>query len=315
MKRIWRAGVVAALLVLINGVGIAQPPAGCSVDQQLAKLADNPGSKDSARPFKFIVLGDNQTPRHFKGPIMAGTMKPFQTEPFKQIIAEANILQPAFVVNVGDLILGYTAPEIIQASWDDYLSTIAASERPFISVSGNHDVFNTTAERIWLERMGPLYYSFNFGNSHFVVLNSQESEVQGKSDLCSFSVEQLAWLKADLEAQRNAQHIFVFLHKPFFAMPADKIGNWAEVHNLLKQYPVRAVFAGHQHRYCKFDLLDGIQYIVTGGAGTELFGLPKQGFFNHYLLVEVDGAKMHYAVVKPGAILSPEVVVEPLICK
>ncbi|NIM04915.1 MAG: hypothetical protein GTO55_03085 [Armatimonadetes bacterium] len=272
-----------------------------------------PASRDTQRPFRFIVLGDSRAPWHFLDDVQEGRMEPFQPEGFRQIIAEANLLRPSFVIDVGDLILGYSAPDLTEREWDNYLETITASERPFISVVGNHDVWNTASAETWKRRIGPLYFSFDYGNSHFICLDSEESRVLGDEGAGVISDEQISWLKMDLEANKHAQNIFVFQHEPFFLAEEYPESNWPAVHNMLKQYPVRAVFVGHWHQYGKYDARDGIEYVITGGGGAEVYSAPELGNFHHYLLVEVDGSNIDWVVIKPGAVLSREVVNESLL--
>jgi len=311
MRRI----LVSLLLVLFAVAvmaGLAAAALERSVDKELAKLAADPAGKEMARHFEFIVLGDNRTPWNLHEAVQAGKVKPFQPEIFKQAIAEANLLRPAFVIDVGDLIMGYDTPEMVNQEWDDYLATIAASQRPFISVTGNHDVFGPDSEKIWQERIGPLYFSFDYGNSHFICLNSEEMGLSGEGGI-RLGQEQISWMKSDLEAHKEAQNIFVFLHKPFFKLEDHPESNWPEIHEILKQYPVRVVFAGHWHEYRKCETRDGIQHVITGGGGAEVESPPQEGSFHHYLLVEVDGAEVHWTVIKPGSVLPPEVVDEALI--
>jgi 3',5'-cyclic AMP phosphodiesterase CpdA len=303
-------GVLILLLIFAMGLAPAANAAGeaRSIEQNLARLAAGPGAGNAGQPLRFIVMGDSRTPDEFRDAIHTGEMAPFQPEVFRQAITEANLLGPALVINVGDLILGYDTPELIQAEWDDYLQTIAASQRPFVSVAGNHDVFDLDSEAVWKERIGPLYFSFDYGNSHFICLNSEEAEPHGREDNGTISAEQIDWLRADLQAHKGAQNIFVFLHKPFFMADDYPDGNWAEVHALLKEYPVRAVFAGHWHIYRRCEPRDGIEYVITGGGGAEIGDTPDLGDFHHYLLVEVNGGNMRWTVIKPGAVLSPNVV-------
>ncbi|NIM04916.1 MAG: hypothetical protein GTO55_03090 [Armatimonadetes bacterium] len=286
-----------------------------SIDQELAKVAAEPGSGDTQRSFRFIVLGDSRAPWQLYTAVQDGEMDPFQPEAFKKAITEANILQPAFVIDVGDLIMGYSEPDLTEREWDNYLETITASQRPFVSVTGNHDVWSPESEEIWKRRIGPLYFSFNYGNSHFICLNSEESEVLAQGDTGVMSTEQIDWLKADLEANKGAENIFVFQHKPFFLAEVYPDGNWPEVHNILKDYPVRVVFVGHWHEYRKCDTQDGIKYVITGGGGAELGGPAELGNFHHYLLVNVEGSSVNWAVIRQGSVLPEEVVTADLVRK
>jgi hypothetical protein len=233
--------------------------------------------------FDFVVVGDNRD----ELPIV-------QPEIFKQAIREWNILQPSFVVNVGDLILG-GGSEGLATQWDEFDRVVRECRVPFIPVPGNHDVSDAVSEKIYTERTGPLTFAFSFGNSRFIVLNTEEI---GAVDRLSPS--QLDWLKNELEATQ-AKNIFIFLHKPYFASDWDK--SWAEVAALFPGKPVRAVFAGHLHYYQYWGERDGVHYIITGGGGSPLHAEEEEGGFFHYLWVRVRDTSMDWAVIRTGHIL------------
>jgi len=124
---------------------------------------------------------------------------------------------------------------------------------------------------------------------------------------------QLVWLKKELKRHRDARKLFVFLHHPLWK---NKGSNWMkEVHPLLAQYRVDTVFCGHWHLYTKHATLDGVRYVVTGGAGAKLHDSELEGGFYHYCVVTVRGNKVSIAVVKTGHIENEEVVNEDLLGK
>ena len=73
--------------------------------------------------------------------------------------------------------------------------------------------------------------------------------------------------------------------------------NAQEFINLMEKYKVDTVFASHVHAY--FDeTKNGINYVITGGAGSELWGIDPDHYFNHYIKVEVDGDKISKEVIR-----------------
>lgn len=296
-------GIVAVVLCLLSPPVHGQT----TISTALDNLASDPHAASMERPFTFIVLGDSRTPYEHQEAVLEGEAEPLMPEMFHRIIAEANLLRPAFLIDVGDLILGYTEgdDDLTRREWDIFHEAIAASNVPFVPVVGNHDIWGDTPREIWLDRLGPPYFSFNYGSSHFIVLNSEEL-----LDEPVVGPDQMAWLKADLEKHRDSQHIFVFIHKPFFLQGDYSNSNWPQVHQLLKQYPVRAVFAGHYHIYRKCEPTDGIEYVITGGGGAEIGDDPETGDFHHYLLVRVDGPTLGYSVIRPGSVEAPEIVTQ-----
>ncbi len=280
----------ARLLLLLCAVVVAlvAPPALATLlDEAYAKF---PADAAGRTNFAFVVLGDS---RHWT-PVT-------QPETFREIVREANLLRGALMVDVGDLILGYSEHDMTNRMWDEFEKVVRTSEIPFIPVAGNHDVSAPMQEEIYQQRIGALYFSFDYGNAHFICLDGDQVGVEG------IGPEQLAWLKADLEATA-AQHIFVFLHEPYWRDPE----MWDAVHALLAAHKVEAVFAGHEHHYELFPTRDGVRYFISGGGGAELGKAPERGGFHHFLWVAVEGPNVYYAVVKPGAILPIDIIANPL---
>ncbi|WP_437585559.1 metallophosphoesterase family protein [Sorangium sp. So ce1000] len=114
-----------------------------------------------------------------------------------------------------------------------------------------------------------LYYSFDVDGYHFISIDAIErfhvDPRWGDVFLADLSEEQLAWLKRDLEAHRGAPGIVVFLHQPLWYNQT----GWGRVHQLLKQYPVAAVIAGHFHYDQDDGVIDGIRYLVLGATGAD----------------------------------------------
>ena len=136
-------------------------------------------------------------------------------------------------------------------------------------VVGNHDrmVSNTdeakktAADNAWqnyfnLPTNGPpgydkMVYSFNAGNSHFVVLDSEKPKEH------QIGPDQLAWLEKDLSANTK-ENTFVFFHEPAYPM-SYKIGQSLDVFQdkrnalwtILDKYNVTAVFNGHEHIFSR----------------------------------------------------------------
>ncbi len=287
-------GLFCGLGVLVAWTGGA---AGAGLaDVSLERLEQTPPV--SPESFDFVVIGDTRSGEPLTQP-----------PAFRQAIREFNILGPAFVVDVGDLILGGAAKGV-PPQWDVFDEAVSACGPPFLPVTGNHDVSNAATATLWQERMGPLRYSFRYGNSLFVALDSEEVGAIGR-----ISDEQVAWLEKELEAS-NAEHIFVFLHQPYFAMADDpKTGvtgwekHWSNVAEVLRGHPVRIVFGAHWHIYRDCGVRDGVRYVITGGGGASYGKLPEEeGGFFHYLLVRVRGDDVRWSVVKTGSILPENVV-------
>jgi predicted phosphodiesterase len=261
-----------------------------------AQTKPKAGALKPSGDFTFLVMGDSRG------------AKPMEiSEKFKAALQEANVLAPDFVVNSGDLIMGYTADTSeIHMEWNAFQLACAELKVPLYLVAGNHDIQNKTDQEYFLKNNPRgLYYSFDHKGSHFVVLNSEDLDHPD-----SIAGKQWEWLKNDLAKARGADGIYLFLHKPLWAIQEKGTANaWMGlVHPLLKAR-VKGVFAGHWHQY-QFEERDGIKYYVSGGAGAPLYrGLtPETGGFYHYLLVRVKSGTPHVGVVKTGSVLPEDVI-------
>ncbi len=277
-------------IALLSLLWMACPAGAATIaDRALKQIkATPPISPDS---FDFVVCGDSRSGEPVVLP------KEFYT-----MISEWNVLKPALVVDVGDLILGGPVPEL-DAMWTEFEKAVAGCEVPFFPVAGNHDVNPDPAViKIYEDRIGPLVYSFSYGNSLFVILNSEEAR---ESDgLPAGQVEQLMGLLR----KSSAKNVFLFYHTPFFQENWER--DWSKTAAAIKGFPVRAVFAGHEHIYRDCGVRDGVHYVVTGGAGAERSVPEEEGGFLHYLLVRVRGDKVTWSVIRPGAVFPEDVVTQ-----
>ena len=280
------------------GVGLAL----CAVFLLVTGCKDR--SSRQASDLHFVVMGDSQP---------CGVGKLGQPEIFKTIVQEVNKLHPDIVIHLGDHLSGYTdSPKLVQEMWDEYFSVTSLWKMPVHHVSGNHDIWNVQSEKIFQERVGKTYYSFDHKGCHFIILDSEEP-----GSISTIKGTQLEWLRKDMKSIQPSMPVFVFLHKPLWAemdWQEYKVNQWnRDVHPLLRQHQLTTVFSGHDHRYAKAEK-DGVRYIITGGAGGPfggtdpnvnvgergLVGTPEEGEFHHYCSVTVRGGKVSVAIRKPG---------------
>jgi len=94
---------------------------------------------------------------------------------FSSAVEKVNLLQPEFVICVGDLIEGYTVGvETLTAEHDEIDAIVARLEAPFFYVAGNHDITNDVMARLYCERYGRPYYHFTYKNVLFIVLCTED---------------------------------------------------------------------------------------------------------------------------------------------
>jgi len=239
-------------------------------------------AQEPVRPdfFSFVVFGDCHVGR---SPETDGVCKDL-------IMALRREKDVAFAVNLGDF-----ADHGKKEAYEKYLKMISGLNFKIYHVPGNHDL-SGSGQRYYKRNIhNRYYYSFDHGNSHFIILNNAYGH--------SFDAEQLAWLKRDLAAGRW-EHIFVFMHRPTFD-PGEVFGGYVmsgrervkQLLQLFNQYHVDYVFAGHIHGYAS-SKRDGTVYVVSGGGGGPLH-LPRDfGGFYHYVKIKVEDERIFDKIVR-----------------
>lgn len=238
--------------------------------------------------FTFAVAGDGR-------PTVAGMPFPAVTA---QIMREVALLRPAFTLYTGDAIFGYKQSRQQMLNELDRFRALADTSRgPVFNVPGNHEAQSNEAAMEVLAAWGhDLYGSFDFHGWHFVGLNTDEPNHEGR-----VTGAQLEWLERDLRAAAGARGTFVFMHRPLFSWFQGNF-NPDDAQALMKLFAahgVRAVFAAHDHLYYEEEH-DGVRYVTVGGAGGPLYTQPPAGGFSHYVLVSCDQSEFEMNVVEPG---------------
>ncbi|UCF45612.1 MAG: metallophosphoesterase [Myxococcales bacterium] len=262
--------------------------------------------------FQFAVIGDRAGGADRRGI-------------FERAMDQLNLLQPDFVINVGDLIEGYSKDEAkLTAEWDQIDSMLSKLEMPFFRTVGNHDLGNDTMEQVWLERHGRTYYHFVYGDVLFLVLNSEdppraapegieedielynrlqvEDPEKAKAMLdefmatvasylgkpANFSDQQVAYAEKTLAQNPDVRWTFVFLHEPAWKNPSE---NFLAIEQLL-QGRSYTFLAGHLHYYDIEERFDR-DYITMGPAGAS-FHKDGPGNVDHILWVTMteDGPRI-----------------------
>ena len=324
--------------VVIAGVSLtasAQTPATKKVQQQAKRTpafsydkAALPNAKpwtakkfkNKPRNFQFAIIGDRTGGANVE-------------ETFKIAMGQINLLQPEFVINVGDVIEGYSDDKKeLHAEWDEFDEILNTLEMPFFRTPGNHDISNKTAQQVWRERHGATYYSFVYKDVLFMVLDSEdppreappgiqeslaeynrlqtedpakakellagfmkdEAVVAGLSKPVDFSEKQMAWIKKTLADHADVRWTFLFQHEPAWENPSE---SFKEIQQLLKARK-HTYFAGHLHYYDN-DVIDGHEHITMGPAGAS-FHHEGPGNVDHIMWVTMtdDGPQIGNIALK-----------------
>lgn len=231
----------------------------------------------------------------------------------RQCLGAINRHRPDFVIAGGDLVFDALAVPRDRARllFDLYTETAKRIEAPLYNTLGNHDVFGLYersgvspaaagyGKKMYEDRIGARYYSFDVQGRHFVVLDSI-GLTPSRTYIGSISEDQIDWLRRDLARIGPAAPVVAVTHIPLstgvlqWMMPKHDhrmivVNNAAEVLELLHRYNLKAVLQGHTH-VVETLTYRGCRYITSGSVAGESWKGPKWGIHPEgYGLLTVDG--------------------------
>jgi hypothetical protein len=163
-----------------------------------------------------------------------------------------------------------------------------------------------------------MYYSFNFGNAEFFMIDGNRTLHEGS--------KQLEWLEKALK-QSDATWKFAVLHQPPYTSDSNDYGdtyletstrgdpNVRNIIALLEKNGVDICFSGHVHDYERtFPILDGkviptdeggVVYVTTAGGGGYLehfdptntwFG-HKKANYHHLVYIAIHGNQLEFQAI------------------
>ncbi|MBE9504579.1 MAG: metallophosphoesterase [Proteobacteria bacterium] len=203
---------------------------------------------------------------------------------FQRIIGDINYRKPLFAISCGDMV-----EKPSSSDYKDFMKQINSVTVPFLTVAGSSEILGGN-RRLYEDFLGSPYYSFDFMNSHFIIVDNGDNRI---------SEDQFLWLENDL-MQNKSINTFVFMHMPpYDPRPGKehpmKLGEqFRRLSAILEKYKVSRVFTAGVHGYYKKDQ-GGVPYIITGGGGSELVSLDS---FYNYVLVDVKGDKVKDKLIK-----------------
>jgi hypothetical protein len=231
---------------------------------------------DTELPFAFVAFGD----------IGAATAEQIA------VAAQVEDLVSSFAILTGDIIYeSGEAANFTPQFFDIYAPTLARI--PFYTALGNHDEL-TSGGQPYLDTfhlpsnnaaMTERYYSFDYGNAHFVCL-----EVVAENTIPNAAM--LTWLDQDLASSPKLWK-FVYFHVPAYSNSGTHGGDAiiaAALEPIFLTRGVDVVFQGHNHFYTRtYPLNGGIPvnvaddpnyfnpagpvWITTGGGGRSLYAV------------------------------------------
>jgi predicted phosphodiesterase len=240
------------------------------------------------------VRGVTEPNNDFRFSIMGDRTGGAQPQIWGRVWREIDLLQPDFVINVGDTIEGGD-DDLAETEWRQLRPVFERyAHFPLYFTPGNHDVFSEASRRIYERQTGrPTFYSFNHQDAHFTVLDNSRTTELGP--------DQIEFLARDLEKHKDRNPKFIFFHKPYW-IPLLKLGNTEfPLHRLARKYGVQHIISGHGHIFVRI-MRDGVEYIAVGSSGGTMAAALqrghgfKDGRFYHHVWVRVKGSKVHFTV-------------------
>lgn len=313
--RLLRASLkTAAVLFVLTAVGTAfsQSPINVPRTHEVASK--------QAEAFRFVIMGDR-----------TGGHRP---DVFANAVDHINLLNPDFVMCVGDLIEGYTEDRnVVEAQWLEFESIVDRLQMPFYYTVGNHDISNAAMADIWRERRGADYYYFVANHVLFLVLNTEDPPVAFSPELLvktrrlesamranpeatqqailaragqmqdqvklpgsiAISDEQVSWALETLERYVDVEWTFVLMHKPAWQYQSPA---FARIEVALQDRPY-SVIAGHEHYYQHQERF-GRDYIVAATTGG-VWLRDGPGRFDHLLHVSMTPKGPKFLNIKTDA--------------
>ncbi len=308
--------------VLVDGESIA------SGEHYFFKTAAASGANSK---FRFIAFGDMGK----------------STEEQVQVAEQIESLTPRadFGLLLGDIVYNSgKRKDYPELYFQPYAKTICNT--PFWPSIGNHDMKSQNGaayfEFFYTPANNPAgledYYSFDYGNAHFVSLDSENAREDGSYP------EMLDWVERDLEAARarGAEWLFAFFHHAPYSEGTHGDDEFVVENYLprLEKNGVDIVFAGHSHvlersylvrsgtvinghpnKYSKLGHNEGTVYIVSGAGAKQglsdekhpLMAFQQEGFQNGVSVIDIDGQVLrgffrtndgqeidHFAIFKDG---------------
>ncbi|WP_164006703.1 metallophosphoesterase [Pyxidicoccus trucidator] len=165
-------------------------------------------------------------------------------------------------------------------------------EVPVFPSLGNHEYVTNQGQpyldNFYLPTNNPAgterYYSFDWGNVHFVALDSNCAIGLASSDRCT-AAAQKTWAQQDLAATTQPWKVVFFHHPPWSSGEhGSQLSMRRNYAPLFEQYGVDLVLTGHDHNYerskpMKGDAVApsgtrGVPYVVVGSGGATLRTFP-----------------------------------------
>lgn len=258
-----------------------------------------------ASSFRFVHFTDTHIQPELRA--QAGT---------EQAFAAINAEKPELILGGGDLVMDIdsSTPARTKQLLDLYVAAKKGLQAPVYEVPGNHDVYGlhpTSAvspkdpmygKKMFEDRIGPRYRSFDHKGWHFILLDSIGAV--GRKFFGEIDAAQVDWLKNDLAKVAARTPIVVMTHIGLATAAASLIGNhealgsWevfnsVEVLGLFARHNLKAVLQGHSHIRENISY-KGCQFITSGAVCGNWWKGLRDGHPEGFGLLTVKGDQIEW---------------------
>ncbi|MEN8229732.1 MAG: metallophosphoesterase, partial [Bacteroidota bacterium] len=260
----------------------------CCLAILLAACSSTPGTQEEPNDdsFTFTFLTDI----HIQPELRA-------TEGFQMAIDSVNAIAPDFVITGGDLVYDVlnASHERADSLYNLYKEMTKGFNMPVYNTMGNHEIYGYASseadpqhseygEKMYENRIGKRYYSFDHKGWHFMILDGiEKGEANGGAYIGKVDSTQLTWIKKELEQLDPETPIVLATHIPLVSifpqilhgpLYADNQGslvtNQQQVLALFRKMNLKLVLQGHLHAVEELNLMGQVRFI-TGGAVSGLW--------------------------------------------
>lgn len=247
-------------------------------------MVANGGLESEHHPWSHLDFCDD--PMDFRFAIVPDRAGGDYRGAFTNALACCNLMHPAFVMTVGDLINGHGSEKRTREMQDELTNFVSKVKAPFFYVVGNHDIFvdvdrsnptnrtkHTMSTRVWKEYFGErTYYSFIYKNCLFVALNGQEGRLDWQHINDDITAEQYDWLRRTLAEHKDVRWTFIFMHQPDIWRSKE----WTSFEKDSLASRKYTVFAGDWHTYCHLRRHGHDYYILSVAGGVSDMGYRQK---------------------------------------
>lgn len=225
--------------------------------------APEPGTSD----FRFYIMGDNRSRPEIWTRLAEQISHDIESNPGSN---------STFIINLGDIVCYGNRPESYFTELFNPAGELFANV-PFLVAFGNHEDMNTPVSDSCLYGLfdhpgDEKWYSFEYGPLHISSLALWAEEG------ISFG-EQIEWFRDDMRLAME-DTIRPWIIPIMHLLPWSLNGTGEHVnpiprirrilHPIMAESGVQAAFGGHNHNYTRYEPIDGVTYITSGGGGGPL---------------------------------------------